>query len=319
MDISMAKRRMDKIKDYRGSKRAVQKETAEWLAGNIGSIPTRAGSKRAPPFQVEAITALTKKPKASTRVTKTIKSKRSTQAAMEDISTPADSTTLLPVLPIAPNTPTAPPHVLTTKPAATATVQVSQDSLRLSEDESGADDDEGDVNVLDESDTDDAEVQVIVTPQRQPAQLRQEDAEEMTVQQYQLVIADYQDRLLRAERQIRAISKTHLADKFMENEVRKYVKESLWKRCKFITSAETMEHCMNEVAHHFSIAAEKREHWKSTYAHSVRDALNNRRNNTAQDLKKEIAGKCKRWRQWWWLLVYITGCVNLPMTCASHL
>jgi predicted transposase YbfD/YdcC len=52
---------------------------------------------------------------------------------------------------------------------------------------------------------------------------------------------------------------------------------------------------MNEVANHFAIAMEKREHWKSTYAHSVRDALNNRRNNTAQDLKKELAGKCEPW------------------------
>ncbi len=90
---------------------------------------------------------------------------------------------------------------------------------------------------------------------------------------------------------MRAISKTNLADKFMENEVRKYVKESLWKQCKFITCPETMGDCMAEVASQFAIPVEKREHWKTTYAHAVRDALNNRRNNTSQDLKKELAGK----------------------------
>jgi hypothetical protein len=42
--------------------------------------------------------------------------------------------------------------------------------------------------------------------------------------------------------------KTNLAGKFLENEVRNYVKESLWKRWKFITCHETMDECMNEVA-----------------------------------------------------------------------
>ena len=115
----------------------------------------------------------------------------------------------------------------------------------------------------------------------------------LTVGQYQTAIADYKDRLWRAERQVWAISKTNLADKFMESEVRKYVKESLWKRCKFITCPETMEDCMAEVASKFAITLDKRDHWKSTYAHAVRDALNNRRNNTSQDLKKELAGMCR--------------------------
>jgi hypothetical protein len=112
-----------------------------------------------------------------------------------------------------------------------------------------------------------------------------------SVQQYKAIIKNYQAQLERAERQICAISKTSLADKFLENEVRKYVKEGLWKRCKFITCRETMEECMNEVADQFTIEDKQREHWKSTYKHAVRDALNNRQNNTAQDLKKELIGK----------------------------
>jgi hypothetical protein len=111
--------------------------------------------------------------------------------------------------------------------------------------------------------------------------------------QYQSVIADYKERLLRAEGQVRAISKTSRADRFMDNEVRKYVKESMWKRCKFITCTETMSDCMNKVAGQFAIPpGNKREHWKNTYAHAVRDALNNCPNNTSQDLKRELSGKC---------------------------
>ena len=69
------------------------------------------------------------------------------------------------------------------------------------------------------------------------------------------------------------------------------MKESLWKKCKFITCSKTMDNCMEKVADHFNIAAGTgRDHWKSTYAHAVRDALNNRRNNTSQDLKKALLG-----------------------------
>ena len=50
---------------------------------------------------------------------------------------------------------------------------------------------------------------------------------------------------------------------------------------------------MAEVASKFANTLDKRDHWKSTYAHAVRDALNNRRNNTSQDLKKELAGMCR--------------------------
>jgi hypothetical protein len=94
----------------------------------------------------------------------------------------------------------------------------------------------------------------IVTPRGKtaglPATVGVEAEVILTVVQYQAIIQIYKERLLMAKQQVRAISKTHLslADRFMENEVRKYVKESLWKRCKFIPCTETMSDCMNEVA-----------------------------------------------------------------------
>lgn len=169
------------------------------------------------------------------------------------------------------------------KPAATV--------LKNKENESEAED-EGEVPPYDAMASDEEADSVpeaqMVTPsgQKRPPAMDKPT----TVEQYQAMIKNYQAQLLRAERQVRAISKTNLADKFLENEVRKYVKESLWKRCKFITCRETMDECMNEVAAHFAIEGDKREHWKSTYENAVRDALNNRRNNSAQDLKKELIG-----------------------------
>ena len=144
-----------------------------------------------------------------------------------------------------------------------------------------------------EEETDESKAQLVSPSTRRTPT----DEEPTTVKQYCVIIHSYQTQLLRAERQLRAVSKSALADRFLENEVTKYVKERLWKHCKFITCRETMAECMNEVSAQFAIEDGKREHWKSTYEHAVRDALNNRRSNTAQDLKKELNGKCN-WVDW---------------------
>ena len=48
---------------------------------------------------------------------------------------------------------------------------------------------------------------------------------------------------------------------------------------------------MNEVADQFPIEDKKGEYWKVTNEHGMHNALNNRQNNTAQDLKKELIGR----------------------------
>jgi hypothetical protein len=133
----------------------------------------------------------------------------------------------------------------------------------------------------------------IITPPKQNKRARHQGNEaEATIEQYKAMVSALQAELRNAHQQIRVISKSSLEDKFMAGQVKQYVKQSLWKRCKFITCRETMDECMEEVADHFGITGEKRDHWKSTYEHAVRDALNNRRNNTAQGLKKELTGTC---------------------------
>jgi hypothetical protein len=54
------------------------------------------------------------------------------------------------------------------------------------------------------------------------------------------VLIETEGRLERSERQVRAISKTRVADTFLEGQVRTWTKESLWKMCKFITNDQTM-------------------------------------------------------------------------------
>jgi hypothetical protein len=47
----MAKRKQDKIKDFRGDRNAIRKDTEEWMAGSGGAV-TRGCPKPVPPFQV---------------------------------------------------------------------------------------------------------------------------------------------------------------------------------------------------------------------------------------------------------------------------
>lgn len=144
----------------------------------------------------------------------------------------------------------------------------------------------------DETMIEDDETQVITPPKKgKRAHSSIHKEVDTTIEQYKAMIRTLQVELRSAQQQIRVISKSSLEDKFMAGQVKQYVKQSLWKRCKFITCRETMEECMEEVAGHFGITGEKRDHWKSTYEHAVRDALNNRRNSTAQGLKKELTGK----------------------------
>jgi hypothetical protein len=98
------------------------------------------------------------------------------------------------------------------------------------------------------------------------------------------VLIERDEQLERAERQVRAISKTRVADTFLEGQVRTWTKETLWKMCKFITNDQTMHKVMHKrTSKHFKVPALVQEHWKASYAHIVRDGLNQKRNACLQD------------------------------------
>jgi hypothetical protein len=107
------------------------------------------------------------------------------------------------------------------------------------------------------------------------------------------MLVETEGQLERAERQVRAINKTRVTDTFLEGQVRTWTKETLWKMCKFITNDQTMHKVMHKKASkHVKVPALEQEHWKASYAHIVRDGLNQKRNVCLQDLRKTIKSKC---------------------------
>jgi hypothetical protein len=92
-------------------------------------------------------------------------------------------------------------------------------------------------------------------------------------------------------RQIRNITLMGGVDKYELMQIRKMVKEDMFKRVKFITTTAMEAKCMKYLSNKLNVPAERQHEWSATYAHCVRDALNNKRNNVSQDLKAEIKGK----------------------------
>jgi hypothetical protein len=92
-------------------------------------------------------------------------------------------------------------------------------------------------------------------------------------------------------RQIRNVTKIGGVDKYELMQIRKMVQEDLFKRVKFITSTAMEEKCMKYLSNKLNVPAERQHEWSASYAHCVREALNNKRNNVSQDLKAEIKGK----------------------------
>ncbi len=100
-----------------------------------------------------------------------------------------------------------------------------------------------------------------------------------------------QSRITMLSRQIKNVSKIGTIDRYEVMQLRKLVKEDLFKRVKFITTAVAEKKCMRYLCNKLNIPTESQPDWCATYAHTVRDALNNKRNNVSQDLKSEIKGK----------------------------
>ncbi len=97
--------------------------------------------------------------------------------------------------------------------------------------------------------------------------------------------------LVRTEHQVHAISRMQITDTFLEGQVRTWTKETLWKMCKFITNDKTMHQVMQKASKHFKVPASEQENWMSSYAHIIRDGLNQKRNACSQDLRKMIKSK----------------------------
>ena len=98
-------------------------------------------------------------------------------------------------------------------------------------------------------------------------------------------------RLHQAEKQVRVISKTKLTDVFQIGRVRSWSKETLWKQLKFITNNAIMNQALRKAAKHFNKPEEEKGYWMCTYAHIVRDGLNQKINSCSQAIHKELLSK----------------------------
>ena len=90
--------------------------------------------------------------------------------------------------------------------------------------------------------------------------------------------------------QVASVTTIGAADKFQLMQVRKMVKENLFKKVKFINTPVVEAAAMAYLAKIFAIKPEEQRDWIATFAPYVRDALNNKRNNVAQDLKAVVKG-----------------------------
>jgi hypothetical protein len=84
-------------------------------------------------------------------------------------------------------------------------------------------------------------------------------------------------------------------DELVTIKLRRFVKERLWKKVKFITDDTVLQKAMNTCAKHFGVEDKEKPDWKVRHAKEVQFSINNRRNNCAQDLERAYMGKCKRW------------------------
>jgi hypothetical protein len=120
----------------------------------------------------------------------------------------------------------------------------------------------------------------------------QQEAIAQSPAELQAVLIKTKERSVRAEHEVRAISKTRITDTFLEGQVRTWTKETLWmKMCKFITNDQTMHQVMQKASKHFKVPALDQEHCMSFFAHIVRDGLNQKRNACSQDLRKTNKSK----------------------------
>jgi hypothetical protein len=94
----------------------------------------------------------------------------------------------------------------------------------------------------------------------------------------------------RAEKEKKAIEDE---DDLVSIKLGRFIKEVLWKRCKFITSDATLLKAMNVCARHFGIEEREKTEWRLRHMKKVQKNINGRRNNCAQDVEKAYKRKLK--------------------------
>ena len=98
------------------------------------------------------------------------------------------------------------------------------------------------------------------------------------------------------QRQVKSVTQVGATNLFQETQVRKMVKEDLFKNVKFITTPALEKKCMDYLARKFAVNESEMKDWISTYKHVVRHTMNNKQNNVVQLFRDQINGKTKHGR-----------------------
>ena len=80
-------------------------------------------------------------------------------------------------------------------------------------------------------------------------------------------------------------------DKLLLLRLRRYVKEQLWKKVKFITNNDVLGKALNNCADHFGIEEKERQEWKLCMSREVQQSINSRCNNCVTDLGEAFMSK----------------------------
>ena len=121
------------------------------------------------------------------------------------------------------------------------------------------------------------------------------DATEAIKQAHLQIELDKLKTQLQKQARMFKLQKASQEDELVTIKLRRFVKERLWKKVKFITDDTVLQKAMNTCAKHFGVEDKEKPDWKVRHAKEVQFSINNRRNNCAQDLERAYMGKCKRW------------------------
>ena len=178
------------IQQFRGKKHAARKETADWMAGPTRPATRTTNRKRPPPLQLQITGA------------KPTKKARNAGKKVAVQSTYPPVVALPPVSPIVRQPPIATSFVSAVQVASPAESVAEPewcdefDALGMANDATLGESDEESAEEVDIEET----VQV-VTPRRHNESVAPEETPivHLSITQYQAIIADYQERLVRAE------------------------------------------------------------------------------------------------------------------------
>jgi hypothetical protein len=92
-------------------------------------------------------------------------------------------------------------------------------------------------------------------------------------------------------RQLNGLCTVGVHEEVLATAVRKYVKVTLFQKVKFVTNQARLNLYMVQVMNYFHVEETDRLHWGQTYQHDVCDAINQKRNHVAQNLRKVFNSK----------------------------